>query len=69
MTNCTMILQSRSDSRTDTKTFRNSRSRTLSARISTVADLKEMYDEEAFCLSWARREDLSADLLPEISQT
>ena len=37
-TNCTMILQNRTDSQTDTKTFRNQRSRNFSSAILTVAD-------------------------------
>ena len=69
-----MILQSRSDSRTDNKTFRNWRSRTFSSAISTVADQNSqrgnVWRRNLFAV-YPGLEEKTYQLtyLPEISQT
>ena len=66
VTNCSRILQSRSDSWTDPKTCRNWRLRTLRAAVLLAnqnTSQRVTYYEEIY---WSWRQDLSAVLLLEI---
>ena len=69
VTNCTRILLSRSDRRTDHKTLRNWKSRILSAAVATSRSNTSKWNEEitklrrnvSAGLSWSSRKDWSAD--------